>query len=433
MKFFAYASRPDENNEVLSMAPQIRWFGCVVLLAVSATLTVELGQSRAQNLNEGWNVLEGKFNASRGLALGFLKGGPVDANDKNHIEAIDLLAKTYTYGVYLRKLELQHDGIKNDFAAFERAVDGDILRAKNRQAMQTFAEIFRDKVRIHALEVIQYKDARPIHKLHNARVLAEVAKLGQEELADTLITVLKDPQQTDGVRYEMLKGLATLIPQLPSARQSKCAVALVEFLEQKKGPGKKATPEEIEGFRYFRREAVRALAKIRTPAIDDKVRPALVLARFAGNDASIQPPPRIDERIEAAIGLARMKAADDRQYQVDYAASQIGKCLGALAQSAEAERANKDTRIRPWRLLSALLKEALEDLKKNNDKNKYVVQIADRGTQLLNQVMRGDQITANEQTWWSSSQSDPTSKELFQGSADSVVKPSQPAETEPEK
>jgi hypothetical protein len=416
------------------MAPRIRWFGCVVLLAVVAMLTLELGQTRAQTLNEGWNVLEQKYNGARGLALGFLKGQLVDPNDKSHQEAIDLLAKTFTYGVYLRKLELQHDGIKKDWEAFERAVDTDILKARNQQAVQTFAEIFRDKVRVHALEVIQYKDARPIHKLHNARVLAEIAKLGQEELADTLVIVLNDPQQYDGVRYYMLNGLATLLPRLPSARQTKSATALVEFLEKRKGPDtKKAAPEEVDGFIFFRREAIRALAKVRTPAIDDKVRPALVLARYAGNDASIQPPPRIDERVEAAIGLARMQSPKG-QYQADYAAGQIAKCLGALAQSAEAERAaQKDTRTHPWRVLASQLKDSLEDLKKNNEKNQYVVQVADRGTQVLNQVVKGEQIRDTEQTWWSSQQSDPPSKELFQGSADSVVKPGLPAEAVPEK
>jgi hypothetical protein len=414
------------------MAPRLRWFGWLVVLAGVATLTAGLGQTHAQNLNEGWNKLEEKYNAGpRNLALGFLKGARVDPNDKNHLEAIDLYAKVYTYGVYLQKLDTQPpNAIAKNLDVLSNAIDKDILKARDTQSIQTFAEIFRDKVRVHALEVIQFDKAKPIHKLHNARILAEVAKLGQAELADTLISVLKDPKQTDAVRYCMLKGMSTLIPLLQQQpqQQTKCAAALVEFLEQKKELHKNAPPEEIDGFRYFRREGVRALAKIRTPAIDDKVRPALVLARFAGNDASIQPPPRIDERIEAAIGLARMQAPKDKQYQADYAAGQIAKCLGALVQTADSERANKDARIHPWRFHSTLLKDALGTLKKNNDKNQYVVRIVDRGTRLLNQVINGQQISPNEQTWWTSPESDPPSKELFQGSADSIVKPGLPSE-----
>ncbi len=416
------------------MVPRMRWFGWVGLLAVVAILTVEQRHIRAQTLNEGWNKLEEKYNAGpRNLALGFLKGARVDSNDRSHQEAIDLFAKTLTYGVYLQKLDTHTNAIAKDFDLLSNAIDKDILKARDAQSMQTFSEIFRDKVRIHALEVIQFKDARPIHKLHNARVLAEIAKLGQPDLAATFITVLKDPQQTAAVHYYMLKGLTTLIPNLPPPLQAKCAVALVEFLEQKKALPKNATQEEIDGYRVLRREAVRALAKTRTPAIDDKVRPALVLARFAGNDVSIQPPPRIDERIEAAIGLAHMQAPPkDRQYQADYAAGQIAKCLGAFAQEASSElsnrEANKDTRLHPWRILAATLKEALDDLKKHNEKNQYVDKIADRGVRVLNQVIKGDLVNRNELPWWSSPDSDPPSKELFQGSPDSVVKPALPSE-----
>jgi hypothetical protein len=411
------------------------WFGWPGLLAVVATFTVELRQIPAQTLNEGWNKLEDKYNAgARNLALSFLKGATrVDPNDRNHQEAIDLFAKTLTYGVYLQKLDTHSNAIAKDFDALSNAIDKDILKARDTQSMQTFAEIFRDKVGIHALEVIQFKDARPIHKLHNARVLAEIAKLGQPDLAAKLITVLKDPQQTAGVHYYALKGLTTLIPPLQPPQQAKCAVALVEFLEQQKGLHKNAAPEEIDGYRVLRREAVRALAKTHTPAIDDKVRPALVLARFAGNDERIQPPPRIDERVEAAIGLARMQAPPkDRQYQVEYAVGQIAKCLGALAQAASSELSNreaaKDTRMHPWRILAATLKEALDDLKKRNEKNQWVAKIADQGAKVLNQVSKGEQIRGNELTWWTSPDSDPPSKELFQGSPDSVVKPAPPSE-----
>src|SRR6185312_14029984 len=96
------------------------------------------------------------------------------------------------------------------------------------------------------------------------------------------------------------------------------------------------------GFCLLRREAIRALAQIHMPAVSDKVRPALTLARFAGADGGIQPPPRIDERMEAALGLARMQAAQDKQYQIDYAAGQIGRCLGAFAQKANEEKDKKD-------------------------------------------------------------------------------------------
>ena len=414
------------------MAWRFPLMGRLVLLAVVGIIAAEFGQARAQTLDEGWSKLDAKYKGVGPRVRGFFRGQEtVDPSDKGHLEAIDLAAKNYTYGVYLRKLETQPSGIKKDFEEFEGEVNR-ILKSKSPDAVKPLAEVLSKQIGIHALEVIQLKGALPIHKLHNARVLAKTAELGKAPLADPLVTVLKDPQQNDGVHYYALKGLAELLPLMQPPQQATYATALVEFLEQKKGPDKNASIEEIDGFRILRREAIRALAKTHTPAINDKVRPALVLARFAGNDSRIQPPPRIDERIEAANGLARMQAPPkDNQYQADYAAGQIAKCLGAMAQLADKERANRDSRLHPWRILAAQLKDTLAALKKNNEKNNYVVQIVDKGSKLLDRVINGAEISPNDQTWWSSQQSDPPSKQLFQGSADSNVTPAPP--TEPDK
>lgn len=413
------------------MAWRFPLIGRLVLLAVVSVLTTQFGQVRAQTLNEGWSVLDTKYRGVRGRVMSFFRGQEaVDPSDKGQVEAIDLFAKYHTYGVYLRKLDTQSGGIKKDFDEFEGELNR-ILKSKSPDTVKPLAEVFSNQIGIHTLEVIQLKNALPIHKLHNARVLAKTAELGKAPLAEPLVKVLNDREQNEGVHYYALKGLAELLPQMQPPQRATYATALVEFLEQKKGPAKNAAIEEIDGFCILRREAIRALAKTNTPAINDKVRPALVLARFAGNDSRIQPPPRIDERIEAAIGLARMQAPPkDNQYQADYAAGQIAKCLGAMAQAAEKERANRDTRIHPWRILAAQFKDALAVLKRNNEKNNYVIGIADRGSKLLDRVINGAEISPNDQTWWTSQQSDPPSKQLFQGSADSNVTPAPPTEAD---
>ncbi|MHB1423978.1 MAG: hypothetical protein ACYC3I_12440 [Gemmataceae bacterium] len=425
------------------MAPRFRLFGWVVLLAVGGLLTAESGQSRAQSLNDGWSALDNRYRTVSGRVRKFFQGDKFSPDEKADAEAIDLFAKYYTYGVYLRKLDQEPNGIRKDYSEFDSDV-GRLAKDKNTQGLQPLADALSDAVAVHALEVIQLKQARPIHKIHNARILAKTAELGHAKLADTLIAALKDPQQNEGVRYWILKGLEALVlqvqppestPVLSKDQQAKCAAAILEFLEQLKGPSKNAAPEELDGFRLLRRQAIRALAKIHTPSFNDKVRPALVLARFAGNDERIQPPPRIDERMEAAIGLARMRSAQDKQYQADYATGQIAKCLGAFAQIAEHERADSSIKIhtRPWKVEAALLKDALAVLKANNDKNEYVSRVADRGSRLLDKIMLGVKTDDNERIWWLSPESDPSSKELFHGSADSTVKPAQPAEAAPEK
>jgi hypothetical protein len=425
------------------MAPRIRRLGGIASSIVAVLLVVG-GQTRSQSLQEGWGKLNDEYSKEKRRANDFSKGlTRVNPEDPNDLRAIDVLAKYHTYGVYLQNLETKDSrhGIDNAYKSFEKDMEN-ILNAKDRQTMQPFSDVFRDKIRIHALEVLEFEQAKPIHKVYNARVLAKIAELGQRELADTLVKVLKNPKQNDGVRYYILRGMGTLLAQVQPSdnkpmltdEQAKCATALVEFLEERKGPDKNAAPEEIDGFRLLRREAVRALAQVHFPSVNDKVRPALVLAKFAGNDESIQPPPRIDERVEAALGLTRMQSMQDPRYQPDYAAGQIAKCLGAFATMSAKDIANvdksKEKQIRPWRVDAALLKGAMETLKTNNPKNAFVGQVADRGASLLDKIIRGTKIDDDQMAWWSSPQSAPPSKELFQGKADTVVKPAGNAEPE---
>jgi hypothetical protein len=424
------------------MAPHTFRSRLVVVWTLAVLVLVPLGPAWAQSLTDGMDKLNLKYREHRLLIPQLFKGQlATDPNDKQHLEAIDLVAKVATYRVYLDHLENPPTGrIDRAYKEFE----GDINEInRNKPMTQPLAEIYRDKVREHALEVIQYDKAKPIHRIYNARVLAKIAEMGQgKPLADTLVTVLKDSTQNDAIHYYALRGLRTLLaqiqpmqmpPLLTKDEESKCAEAIVAFLGRKPNLTAGASLQEKDGFRILRREGVRALAQIHTPEVNDKVRPALVLARFAGDDESLQPPARIDERLEAAIGLAQMKSAQNKQYQPDYAAGQIAKCIGAFAQKTndEKEGGGKD-RTHPWKIGAARLGDALTALKADSGKNAYVAQVADRGMRLLQDIVKGKELNAGEVTWFSTPESDPPSKELFSGVADSVVKPAKPAEA-PEK
>jgi hypothetical protein len=427
-------------------AHTFRWrFVFILILLSGIFLLASFDATRAQSLNEGFDALSAKYNKHRKLIPRLMKGTETtNPSDKTHLEALDVNARYHTYRVFLDHLETpnpkkQNNTIDRAFTEFEY----DLKYLKDgKPNTQAAIDIFRDKVRVHALEVIQFPDAARVHKIHNARILAEIAKLGQPELAETLITVLKDEKQTDGVRYYALRGFRNLLalaqpgqmpPLLKKEQETQCAEALVEFLEQKQGPPKGAAQDEIDGFCLLRREAIRALAQIHTPAVSEKVRPALVLARFAGADGRIQPPPRIDERMEASLGLARMQSAQEKQYQADYAACQIGRCLGAFGQKVNEEKGKEGERTRPWKIDAHHLNEALAALKGVSGKDPYVAKVVERGTRLLDEVMKGEQANTNDVTWFTTPQGDPPNKELFKGAADSVVKPAQPAEAPVEK
>jgi hypothetical protein len=423
------------------MTARFRFLGLLLFLIVGGIATSELALAPAQSLNEGWNAFELKYSKVRLLVNGFIRGTEkVDPNDKSHVEALDLHARYYTNGVYLQNLESAPMKIKRNYEEFEGDVDK--IKAKDRDMGQSLSEVFRDRVRANALVALKEAKLRPVHKIHNARLLAKVAELGQGELADTFVDLLKDTGQNEGVHFYVLRGMRTLLslhqptqmpPVLNKQQEAKAITALVEFLDGRKWPPKDAPADEIEGFRLLRREAVRALAQVHTPTVNDKVRPALVLARFAGDDERIQPPPRLDERIEAAIALARLPSASDKQYRVDYAASQIAKCIGALAQAYIPEKDQKDGRTLPWRVEAAQLNEALTTLKPDAEKNPFVAEVIRRGSSVLTDVMNSKQPNAENMTWLTTSQSDAPSKELFQGVADTAVKRGEAAEAATEK
>src|SRR5439155_24946604 len=93
-------------------------------------------------------------------------------------------------------------------------------------------------------------------------------------------------------------------------REVRCLAIVGETINRKVDISDDLPRDEREGMRVVTREAVRALALNRRVAItDDKGAvvdsPALTLLRVARADGLV-PEPRIDSRVEAAIGVAHM-------------------------------------------------------------------------------------------------------------------------------
>lgn len=389
----------------------------------------------AQSLNEGMTELKNRYRNQSTLINNLFKGNiKADPRDKQHIEAIDLAAKWDTHRVYLDHLENPAPNSRETIArAYQECASNIAAITKNAAQMQPLADLYGEKLREHALEVIQWDKAKPIHKIHNARVLAESAKLGQGKLADTLLKVLEDKNQNGAVALYTLQGLGELLAQTPAVlnkdQEAKCGAGIVAFLNGLTPPPKKASPAEIDGFRYLRREGVRALAQIHVPLVNDKVRPALVLARFAGGDERIQPPPRIDERLEAAIGLARMKSSAGKGYQADYAANMIGKFLSAFGSVANNNpKGGANQRRRPWKHDAYRMSVALEALKADSGKDKFVGEVITKGNHILQAVMQEKPANAGDLSWFTTAQGESPNKELFKNVADSTVKPAEASE-----
>jgi hypothetical protein len=408
---------------MLRRAPRLSLRLALLLLALPFAAV------RAQTPREGMDALDAQYKKHRQLIGQLLKGDvEADPKDKDHAEAVDAMAKYATLR-FLSDLDQKAPG-KMDaiYQNFDREVES-IKRIKARG--QPLAQLYTRQIIAHAKEVLQ--DGLPIAKVNVARVLARLADLGQGELADTLTDVIKSPNQLDAVKYWAFRGLHNLLaipvpmppdpPVVTKAQEDKAVAALIEFI-QRKAPFTPGTPRaEIDGFRVVRREAIRALAAAHNLTAGNP-RPALVLLRVVGKDASVVPEPRLDERLEAAVGVGRVRAAGDKAYNPDYAAWVLGRFIVDFVNAANGNSTTTKTaeRVRPWKIDAARLGESLDLMKIDAKGNKYVQDFLSRALPLLGQVEAGRQPDPTALNTWLSG-NEPMNKELFKDVPGSAVKP----------
>src|SRR5262249_53482498 len=148
------------------------------------------------------------------------------------------------------------------FKEYESDVEA-IVRGKEKT--KDLARLFSQKVVEHGKKVLD--TPMPLVQVNMARVLARTADLGHPELADALVEIVGDARYNDGVKYYALQGLRNLLARttnptqfLTPPREEKVAQALIAFIKRKVGISPITPPDELEGMRVIRREAVRALA-----------------------------------------------------------------------------------------------------------------------------------------------------------------------------
>ena len=217
-----------------------------------------------------------------------------------------------------------------------------------KEKTQKLARDVRQALIAHPTEVLQTR--KPIARINAAMMLARLtdrqgdekpddvlhrmAGTNQAALAGALAGIIKDPNQLDAARFWAFRGLQRLLTlprsEPPALPRDKEEAALGEVLTFLQTPPKQLPPgtpdEEMDGVRYLRREAIKALAAGRYPTLStlpDKPHPTWRLLQIAARDG-IDPEPRMDERVEAAIGVAHAQAGLDKDYQPDYAAHQLG-------------------------------------------------------------------------------------------------------------
>lgn len=318
-----------------------------------------------------------------------LRAGKVGVNEDTKVNQ-DLIAKAARFYAYRLTMPLYH-GLGEEDATKEKSniqltianliresTDPMLLsmfRARPRRPGQPntnqleFVKLFGKEL-TKCLRDVFGRNSKPIVRVNAARMLALLAETEQEEVADTLVAVLQNPRESDGVKLYALRGLKVLFeagsPEQSvfkdPKREARTIAALQAYIARK--PDLPTDPMEVEGLRYVRREAVRALGMTRHPIVptvkDASGQTAWWLLKVARKDG-LTPEPSLTEQAEAAIGASQLRPNKD--LQLDYVAHHVGGVVvDFLNEFNRAKLGAAEANI-PWKLYATRLGIALDTLK----------------------------------------------------------------------
>jgi hypothetical protein len=323
----------------------------------------------------------------------FLKAG-TEVKDKKQAEKFaKALAQYHTYRITHRNLDahkVQKD-LGDIIAISKNAEFNRILGPKLVEAMKETLALQQDSK----------KDAIDI--VNAAIMLPAMARLKQDDVGVYLVELVNGKDTHDVVRLYALKALKEYMPikvqqskdelELKDAKQNaqrardqKHVDPLTKYIE---GPVRGGwlthvktgwlSPGEVEGMRFLRREAIISLAHAGSPAVlavpqkkapDGMVAPTLLKVLVKGE---LQPPPSLQEKVEAAIGLLNMDYKNMPEYNPDVATYLIGKTVLEFATEYNTDSTNftsgKKLPKIPWKANARRLMGGLEKHAKNADTN----------------------------------------------------------------
>jgi hypothetical protein len=379
-----------------------------------------------------WIKLEASYKDKKFL-FAQVRDGTADA--KENAEAIDVGAKFYSYRVtWPTSQSIQPAGGAMD--TVYRDFEKDITLATKAKS-DVFLQMLGEKMAKYSKDVID-NNSKVIARVNAIRLVARLAEAGIDETADLLIDEANKNDQFEAVKYYALKGLRGLIAAASQPkstvftspkgkeRETKAIQALVAMVERKPPIPEALTPEEMNGFRKVRLQAIEALAVYRKPALLDekgaiKLPVALSLLEVLKKEG-MTPEPRIEEQVAAAVGLARMRAKGMPAYQADYAASQFAPFVVEFASRYQDKVNGGRDAKEPWKYYAARLIEAYDEFRTENTVSKDLIAVIDQCLTVLNGIEENQQVNPGELKQWLGEHPPKTATSLFKGLPDVKAK-----------
>jgi hypothetical protein len=282
------------------------------------------------------------------------------------------------------------------------------------------------------------KNPRPIARVNAGLILVKLSETGQEQIAPVLLEILQDPEQIDAVKFYAVLALKNIFKGDPFREierdafvdkdlEAQCIEALVKFLNRKPDlRGQRFSMGEIDAFRYLRRATIRTIGETKFPAVAKRkevlAKPALELLRIIRKDENVRPAPTISEQVEAAIGLCKLQSRNYGDYQLEYAAHELGQFLVEYGEMYENDRASKNPNPQVLKDDSLRLAKALDILKDDSKASKKSIQEMIRlGRGMLTNIAAGAQAVELRPLRQLLQQNPPSETSVYRGQPDSVI------------
>ncbi|HEV3258036.1 MAG TPA: hypothetical protein VG013_14220 [Gemmataceae bacterium] len=369
-------------------------FRCLLTLLALAVLALPCP---AQDSGRRRPVPE--LNSTDRSRLAQLRAGSQAVSGDNDIALLKTAAQFYvnrlTEAKYHRKSTLtdHHLGMHDLVAEAKQAMPLPEREMSDNQ--QQFMKDFTKALLVEIKEVLH--NPEPIAQVNAAQILAHLGKLGQDDALDLMVEII-DPAKpySDVVRIWALHGLEDLFERVrprPPAREQRAIQALLDFVNQSPKLTGKEPRDVVNAFRYFRRQAIRALGRTRVPGdTGGKPPTALVLLRFMRKDG-FKPEPSVSEQVEAAIGACQLHSKLYSDYQPDYTVHQVGEFIVDFVDAYARDLTRTDPEhpaSEGWKYHAARLIKALEALRiDTRERDKHVLEVTEKAMNLLKQVSTG--------------------------------------------
>jgi hypothetical protein len=362
-------------------------------------------------LDTGWikaeqlaskEALQKPFDATRERRTELLNG-----TAENKATAADKPVANAAANYYILRITvkaLKYAAVQDEFASQVQSVDG-------KKADRVFLNMFGEELVKRMKDVLAPLPARkpdegqdkdkveqpewpfaqdPTTVINACMMLPTMAKLKQDNINKFLADLVKDEKTHEVVRLYAFKALKETMPVRVQPDEEdilekgakmtrkdleiKIVKELAKHIENKVEV-KGMVPEQVAVVQYMRREAIMALAQAGAPAVtaykkqlEGEVAPTLL--RVLAND--IEPPAKMQEKIEAAVGLCAMKYDKMPEYNHEVATYLIGRMLGEYVDEYKLDWANFADKTAKrklpkvaWKTESRRLELALKDLAAN--------------------------------------------------------------------